>query len=116
MSKASGEVPETPTGGMADGQVEEGSGCVLVSANVLLQHVADETVLLDLSSGTYFGLDPIGTRMLDLARAEGDLDTIVRMLEQEYDAPSERLRQDLELLLGELVEAGLIQRRADRAP
>jgi hypothetical protein len=105
--------PEPQAAGMADGEPTKDQGMVSVAANVLLQHVSDETVLLDLGSGTYFGLDPIGTRMLDLARTERDVEVVVAALELEYEATGERLRHDLHHLLDELVEAGLVTRTGD---
>ena len=41
---------------------------VLVSSQVVAREVGNETVLLDLESGTYYGLDPIGARMWNLDR------------------------------------------------
>lgn len=79
-----------------------------VPDGVLLQHVSDETVLLHLGSGTYYGLDPIGTRMLDLALELPDAEAIVTALEAEYDADRDRLAHDLDHLLGDLVGKGLI--------
>ena len=79
---------------------------------VLLRHVAGEAVLLHLPSGTYYGLEPIGTRMLTLALQLADAAAVVAALEAEYDAEPERLAGDLETLMAELAEAGLVVRPA----
>jgi hypothetical protein len=83
---------------------------VRVPEGVLLQHVADEIVLLHLESGVYYGLDPVGTRMLDLACELGGADAVVSTLLEEYETTAEVLERDLERLLGELVENGLVER------
>lgn len=83
---------------------------VCVPDGVLLQHISDETVLLHLGSGTYFGLDPIGTRMLDLALELEDADAVVTALESEYEAERDTLAHDLEYLLNDLADKGLILR------
>ena len=92
---------ETPSGQPALAVVPEG---------VLVQHVEGETVLLHLTSGQYYALDPVGTRMLDLACALPDAPSVVETLGQEYDATPDVLAADLERLLGELAENGLIVR------
>ena len=41
----------------------------VVPPQVLARVVGEETVLLHLDSGTYFGLDPVGTRAWQLIQA-----------------------------------------------
>lgn len=95
------DVPEQPA---AD-------ALVALPDDVLLRHVAGEAVLLHLGSGTYYGLEAIGTRMLDLALRHPDAAAVVAALEAEYDADAERLASDLDALLAQLVDAGLVVRR-----
>ena len=78
--------------------------------NVISQSVANETVLLDLDQGAYFGLDAIGTRMVELLRTQPDHAAVVEVLAGEYDAPRPTLRRDLEALIQRLEESGLIAR------
>ena len=39
---------------------------VSIPTQVMARTVGDETVILDLASGTYYGLDPIGARIWQL--------------------------------------------------
>ena len=39
---------------------------VTIPTQVMARTVGDETVILDLASGTYYGLDPVGARMWQL--------------------------------------------------
>jgi hypothetical protein len=82
---------------------------VLIPADVLFQEVQGETVLLDLRSESYFGLDPVGAGIWRSLVQDRPLRQIVAELEQEYDATPERLSADLLALLESLVEAGLIE-------
>jgi hypothetical protein len=66
-------------------------------------------VLLDLSSGTYFGLNRVGTRIWQLLEAHGYPESVMRILEEEYDAPREVVRADTEKLIAVLVEKGLLR-------
>ncbi len=81
-----------------------------IPSDVILEHVSDETVMLDLRSGTYFGLDAIGTRMLDLCLELPDAAAVVDTLQSEFDAEPDVLARDLEALILELVEAALVLR------
>jgi hypothetical protein len=75
--------------------------------NVVLQKVADETVIVDLEGGGYFSLDAVGTRMVELAGHLEDIDAAVAQLEEEFAAAPDILREDLVELLDELRRHGL---------
>ncbi len=79
------------------------------SPEVISQEVSGETVLLDLQSENYFGLDEVGTRIWQLIKETNDLQAIFKTLLAEYDVSEERLRQDLDTLLGEISGLGLIR-------
>ncbi len=66
-------------------------------------------VLLDLVSGTYFGLDPVGTRVWSKLSEDGaSLAELADLIEAEFDAPRDRIEQDLRDLLAELSEKALV--------
>ena len=73
-----------------------------------MQESAGEAVLLDLASERYFGLDPVGTRIWALLDQGQPLQQVLDALCDEYDAPRERLQEDLLALVAELSEAGLV--------
>jgi hypothetical protein len=76
--------------------------------DVLYRDLAGESVLLDVASGSYFGLDEVGTRIWALLVAGEPLDRIVAALAAEYDAPADRLRADLLALVEELHASKLV--------
>ena len=79
------------------------------SADVISQEVSGETVLLDLASEHYYGLDEVGTRIWQLIGKQADLEDIYHTLLAEYDVSEERLKQDLENLLTEISGLGLVR-------
>jgi len=82
---------------------------ITFSDQVISQEVSGETVLLDLESENYFGLDEVGTRIWQLIKETNDLQAIYQTLLAEYDVSEQRLQQDLNTLLAEISGLGLIR-------
>ena len=76
---------------------------------VLHQQIDADIVLLHLTTEQYYGLDEVGSRIWQLLKQHGSVDPIVAALVEEYDVNEEVLRSDVERLLSELVDAGLIE-------
>lgn len=81
---------------------------ISVPKHVLARELDGESVLLNLDSGDYYGLDQVGTRMWTLLSQSGDVETAYGVLLGEYDASAELLRKDLEELLDDLVSHQLL--------
>jgi hypothetical protein len=84
---------------------------ISLSPQVISEEVAGETVILDLESECYFGLDAVGTRIWQLIREHGDLRRIYDTLLEEYDVGEAQLLSDLETLLADASGRGLITLR-----
>lgn len=69
----------------------------------------DRTILLDLDSGRYWGLDEVGTRVWALLKRGVDVADIVGRLEEEYDVARATLEADLEALVRQFEEMGVIR-------
>lgn len=82
---------------------------VVVPAHVLIRHLDGESVLLNLESERYFGLDTTGTRMWELVTTEPSVGLAFEKLLAEFDVEPEPLRIHLNELLSGLVENGLLQ-------
>lgn len=85
------------------------SSKVIKSDQVLSQEVGGETVLLDLSSEQYFGLDRIGTRFWQLLEGGRSLGEVFASMLEEYDVSEAQLHSDLFALLDALQAAHLIE-------
>jgi len=71
--------------------------------------LAGEAAILNLKSGVYFGLDPVGARVWSLLQKPVTLAEICDTLTQEYDVERDRLEADLRELISDLTEHGLVQ-------
>ena len=80
-----------------------------VPEDVLFQEVGGETVLLDLASEQYFGLDEVGTRIWGLLNEGQGVGAIVDALLAEYAVERGQLEDDVRELLTALLDAGLIE-------
>ena len=88
----------------------------LIPKDVLFQEVGGETVLLDLDSERYFGLDAVGTRVWALINEGMVLGEVINTLLEEYEVDRVTLESDVEALLESLREAGLITPDATEFP
>ena len=81
---------------------------VTIPPQVMARLVGDETVILDLASGIYYGLDPVGARIWQL-RAEGQtLASVCDTLFDEFDVGRVTLERDVLHLTKELCSKGLV--------
>lgn len=100
------------------GMHTSGPGCLLavsfsarvtVPDHVLLQRVGDESVVLNLKTELYFGLDSTGTSMWEaLTKAETVDEAYLELLDT-YDVEPRQLREDLEALIENLLRNGLLE-------
>jgi hypothetical protein len=79
-----------------------------VPESVLFQEVSGESVLLDLESEQYFGLNGVGTRAWQLMLEHRRLTDVLEVLQAEYDVPPDVLRSDLLDLVKDLRSSGLL--------
>jgi Coenzyme PQQ synthesis protein D (PqqD) len=81
----------------------------VVPPHVLIRQLDGESVLLNLDSERYFGLDATGTRMWELATTQPCIAVAFEKLQEEYEVEPEVLRNHLTEFLSGLVENGLLQ-------
>jgi coenzyme PQQ synthesis protein D (PqqD) len=82
---------------------------VVVPSHVLVRFLDKESVLLNIETERYFGLDETGTRMWQLVTAAPKIEVAYQQLLDEYDVEAEQLRENLMDLLSRLVENGLLE-------
>jgi coenzyme PQQ synthesis protein D (PqqD) len=80
-----------------------------VPAHVLVRILDRESVLLNLDTEQYFGLEETGTRMWQLVTASPNIEAAYQELLAEFDVEPEMLRSNLMELLTRLVDNGLLQ-------
>lgn len=79
-----------------------------ISGEVICQVLEDESVLLDLASENYLGLDEVGTRIWQLIDDGETMRSVVATMLDEYDTNEETLVGDLDEFLNDLQAQALI--------
>jgi hypothetical protein len=79
----------------------------VLSKDAIFRDLHGEAVILDLHSGAYFGLNPVGTRIWQLIESDGRLSVVHEELCREYDAEPQQLERDLLDFVASFQSAGL---------
>ena len=80
---------------------------VAPAEDAVFREMDGQSVLLNLATGMYFGLDAVGTHVWQLAAAGGSLRGVLDRLVAEYDADPAAIERDLLALAEMLVARGL---------
>jgi len=83
---------------------------VTVPDDVLISNLQDESVMLNLDSERYYGLDDVGTRFLSVLTSSDTIETAYERLRDEYNVDPQVLRADLLALIENLIDQGLLIR------
>jgi siderophore synthetase component len=83
-----------------------------VPKHVVYRDFGDETVVLNLDSGMYHGLNETAARMLAVMDESDSVAAAADRLAAEFEQPSEVIRRDLLSLCRALAERGLIEHGA----
>lgn len=70
--------------------------------------LAGEVVILDVERGVYFGLDGVGAKVWELLQTPRLVSDIIDRLAPEYDVARDTIASDIQELLGDLGNRGLI--------
>ena len=79
-----------------------------IPPQVMSRLVGDETVLLDLASGVYFGLDGVGKRIWDAVGEGRSIGEIAAIITAEFEVDEVRAQADVVAFTSDLVERGLL--------
>lgn len=84
------------------------AGRVSIPQTVVYRSFAQETVVLNLDTGLYHGLNPTAGRMLDALSRVGSARQAAELIASEYQRPLTEVQDDLCSLCEGLLERGLI--------
>lgn len=73
-----------------------------------MREVAGESVLLDLETEQYFGLDDVGTRIWQVLGESLSIRAALDVLLDEYEVDEMTLTRDVLALVAELADKGLV--------
>lgn len=88
---------------------------LVVTPDTLINVIEGESVLLNLKSESYFGLDQVGTRMWTLLTASDSIQSAYEALLDEYDVAADTLKQDMQDLIQKLIANGLVEVAGEQA-
>jgi len=80
-----------------------------IRSNALAREVDGETVLVNIESGQYFGLDEVGTEIWRRLEQGDPLEDIPAHLTTLFEVEESVARADLEALVSQLVESQLLE-------
>jgi hypothetical protein len=81
---------------------------VSIPPHVIARELGSETVILDLSSGSYFGLDTVGARMWCLLESGQSISQMCDAMFEIYDVQREMLERDALALVQDLAQKNLV--------
>ena len=81
--------------------------------DVLDTDIDNETVMMDIEQGRYFGLNETGTRIWALLAQPIVIGDLYDQLTAEFDVPPEQCEQEVFDFLGSLLTRGLLQVEED---
>jgi hypothetical protein len=91
--------------------VFRGDMTIVAAPGQVSADLSGEAAILNLQSGKYYGLKAVGARIWELVQQPRTLAELQAAILQEYDVPEEQCARDLEALLGQLAQEGLIEVR-----
>ena len=91
------------------------TSCVVLSDEQVSTSLGDETVILGMGDGVYYGLDAVGARVWTLLATPRRVSELVSAVTREFDVRAEECERDLLALLDELAERRLVREVAAEA-
>jgi|SRR5215207_5892988 len=83
--------------------------CIVVSDEQVSTALGDETVILGMRDGVYYGLDAVGARVWALVASPRRVSEIVLAITEEFQVSPERCERDVLTLLDELSARELVR-------
>ena len=84
---------------------------VVATKDQVSSDLGGEVAILNLTAGTYYGLDAVGARIWSLIQEPRTVEEIRNVLVSEYEVELERCEGDLIALLQGLANEGLVEVR-----
>lgn len=81
---------------------------VTIAEDVLVQELDNTTIVLNLVTEHYYGLDEVGHRLWNLLSELKDVHRVYDIMIQEYDVEPDLLQEDMLRLINALYKAKLI--------
>jgi len=84
---------------------------VVATSEQVSTRLDDETVLLELKKGTYYGLNAVGTLIWEMVQQPQSIEALYCAVVERYDVEPETCKRDVLRLIEEMQVAGLVEIR-----
>ena len=81
---------------------------LVVSPQIVSTDIDQKAVILQLENSLYFGMNPIGSEILERLSEPQSIDSLVNYILSEYDVDRQTCEQDIFTLAGQLLEHELV--------
>lgn len=85
------------------------SSVVVISDDVVSCDLDGEAAILNIESGIYYGLDPIGAKIWNSIQKPCSISYLVNLIINEYDVEEKRCKTDIIELVHDLIDNGLVK-------
>jgi len=82
---------------------------IRIADEVIFRVLGDEAVILNLATSRYFGLNSVGTRLWQLIAEHESEEKVIEAFLAEYEVEETQLRQDMDDLIQQLMQKGLVR-------
>ncbi len=79
-----------------------------LAENISITNIEDESVLLDLNSGSYYGLNHVGTLLLNELQQAHSLGQAIEAVSQRYQTHNRLVADDAHKLVNQLVTQNIL--------
>ena len=79
------------------------------STKYLYSEIDSEAVILDVNSGTYFGLNEVSKSVWQILQTPASQKQVIEKILAEYEVTEEEATSDVESLLKEMLGVGLVE-------
>ena len=82
-----------------------------VSQKVLSSKIDEEVILMSFEADSYFGIDPVGSRVWELlSKQPASILELVQILVEEYEVDEETCRMDVQAFVDDMFARKLIEK------
>jgi hypothetical protein len=79
------------------------------SDTAMARRVDGDVVILDITSGQFFGINDVGALVWDLLEHDTTRDDLVDAVTAQFDVDAAQARDDIDTLIAQLSDAGLVE-------
>lgn len=81
---------------------------ITIERDIIMTHIGDEAVLLNIKNGRYFSLNRTGERVWGLLKQYEDAEKVLTVMMDEFDVDENILRHDIKNIILGLSDAELV--------